>query len=311
MLPDTAMAADAPDLSWLSAPVGSYLGVPLAFGGSEDAGTLCCFSVQPDLSLNPRDAAFLHLVARLLADLISHEETQAERHRAAMRRVEKAQAPGVVTMVFQPIVELATQTVIGLEALARMPVPDETSPTSLFEAADEAGVTVQMELLTAGLAVAGLAATDGYLAVNFSATTLLDPGFNRFMAEVPADRLVIEISEHTRVEDYGAVDDVLRPWRDKGLRLAVDDTGAGFASFHHILQLRPDIIKLDISLVRDVATDQLNQRLAAALAAVGHQIGAQVVAEGIEHGDAVAVLRKLGVSYGQGYYLGRPEPLAR
>ncbi|MGI8751115.1 MAG: EAL domain-containing protein [Acidimicrobiales bacterium] len=139
---------------------------------------------------------------------------------------------------------------------------------------------------------------------------MLDPGFDRFLDDLPLERIVIEISEHTRVEDYEVIERLLQPLRAEGLRLAVDDAGAGFASFQHVLRLRPDIIKLDISLVRNVANDGLSQRLAAALAGVGQQLDAQVVAEGIEDEETLVALQGLGVDYGQGYFLGRPAPLA-
>lgn len=206
--------------------------------------------------------------------------------------------------------ELASGRTVGLEALTRLPTIDDLGPSLLYQAAEDAGATVELELFAAGLATAGLVATDGYLAVNFSATTMLDPGFDRFLADLPVERIVIEISEHTRVEDYEVIERLLQPLRAGALRVAVDDAGAGFASFQHVLRLRPDIIKLDISLVRNVAKDGLSQRLAAALAGVGQQIDAQVVAEGIEDEETLVALQRLGVGYGQGYYLGRPVPLA-
>ncbi|MDQ6839967.1 MAG: bifunctional diguanylate cyclase/phosphodiesterase [Actinomycetota bacterium] len=309
VIPDTSAVVGGPSLDWLSAPVGSYLGVPLALNGNDDAGTLCCFSAGTDLSLNQRDASFLRLVARMISDLMAREEAVTSRQRLALRRVEAARDQGAIIMAFQPIVELATRRTVGLEALTRIPGMIEMSPVELYEAADQAGLTVETELFAANLAAVGFDATDGFVAVNFSATTLLDPGFERFLANVPLERTVIEISEHTRVEDYDAIDTILTPLRTRGLRLAVDDAGAGFASFRHILRLRPDIIKLDISLVRHVATDDVSRRLAAALAGVGQQIGAQVVAEGIEVEEAVTVLEELGVGFGQGYLLGRPEQL--
>jgi EAL domain-containing protein (putative c-di-GMP-specific phosphodiesterase class I) len=93
------------------------------------------------------------------------------------------------------------------------------------------------------------------------------------------------------------------------MRLAIDDTGAGFASLRHILNLEPDIIKLDISLTRGVDVDRARRALAAALIAFAANTGASIVAEGVETASELSVLRDLGVGFGQGYLLGRPGPL--
>lgn len=308
VIPDTA-ACDRPGVDWRTDSIGSYLGVPLSIESSDEGSTLCCFSAAPDLTLNDRDEAFLCLVARMITDLMDQEEAAETRQRLALRRVEQARAPGGMIMAFQPIVCLADRRVVGVEALTRTPGMADLSPAGLYEAADDAGLLVDMELFAADRAKAAFEITDGFVAVNFSATTLLDPGFDRFAAAVPLERTVIEISEHNPVEDYDAIVGVLAPLRARGLRLAVDDAGAGFASLRHILRLRPDIIKLDISLVRHLVTDDLNQGLAGSLAAVAAQIQAQVVAEGIEDEGTLAVLRDTGVGLGQGYLLGPPRPL--
>lgn len=309
VLPDAAASGDPLAMDWRACSVGSYLGVPLTIESRDEGSTLCCFSADPDPTLNGRDQAFLCLVARMISDVLAQEEATETRQRTALRRVEEARQPGVMTMAFQPIVRLADRRVVGVEALTRVPDRLELSPAALYEAADDAGLVVDTELFAAVLAMAGFDATDGFVAVNFSATTLLDPGFERFASRVPLERTVIEISEHSQVEDYDAVAGVLAPFRGRGLRVAVDDAGAGFASLRHILRLRPDIIKLDISLVRHLVTDDLNQCLAGALAAVATQMDAQVVAEGIEDERTLAALRQAGVGLGQGYLLGRPLPL--
>lgn len=103
---------------------------------------------------------------------------------------------------------------------------------------------------------------------------------------------------------------LLAPLRSRGLRLAVDDAGAGFASFRHILQLKPDIIKLDISITRDIDTQVSRRALAAALIRFAQETGSKIVAEGVETEAELAVLRGLSVDKAQGYLIGRPVPLA-
>jgi EAL domain-containing protein (putative c-di-GMP-specific phosphodiesterase class I) len=111
------------------------------------------------------------------------------------------------------------------------------------------------------------------------------------------------------VEDYDALVRALDGLRSQGVRVAVDDTGAGYAGLAHILRLRPDIIKLDIDLTRGIDADPVRRALAASLVAFGGDIGATITAEGIETGEELEALRTLGVTCGQGYYLARPGPL--
>jgi len=120
--------------------------------------------------------------------------------------------------------------------------------------------------------------------------------------------VLLELSEHDQVEDYAALEDVLRPLRSAGLRLAVDDVGAGFSSLRHIVRTAPDVLKLDRSIVHGVAGDPVLRTLVQALVAFAHGCGASVVAEGIETAEDAAALRALHVDLGQGWHFGRPGP---
>ena len=124
-----------------------------------------------------------------------------------------------------------------------------------------------------------------------------------------ADRLIIEITEHAQVEDYVQLADALAPLRACGARLAIDDVGAGFASLRHILRLEPDIVKLDLTLTHEIARDPAREALAWSLVRFAEGIDATIAAEGIETPEDLAVLRSLGVTYGQGFYLARPSSL--
>jgi EAL domain-containing protein (putative c-di-GMP-specific phosphodiesterase class I) len=106
--------------------------------------------------------------------------------------------------------------------------------------------------------------------------------------------------------DYHVLVEALAPLRRKGLRLAIDDVGAGFASLRHILLTSPDVIKLDRSIVAGIAQDSVLRRLAHSLSEFGHDAGAVVVAEGVETREDAAALRDAGVDYGQGWHFARP-----
>ena len=123
-------------------------------------------------------------------------------------------------------------------------------------------------------------------------------------------RLVVEVTEHARVPGYDDLRSVLRPWRRAGVRVAVDDAGAGFASLRHVLNLEPDVLKLDRSIVQDVDSDPRRRALVGCLVGFAGQVQAQVVAEGIETPAELDTLIDLGAELGQGYLLGRPDELA-
>ena len=129
------------------------------------------------------------------------------------------------------------------------------------------------------------------------------------MERQPAERLVLEITEHAEVADYDALLGALRPLLDRGMRLAVDDTGAGYSSLQHIVRLRPNLIKLDMDLTRDVDTDPARRALTAALTTFARNTGSGVIAEGVETAPQLAMLESIGVDQAQGYFLGRPLPL--
>jgi len=124
------------------------------------------------------------------------------------------------------------------------------------------------------------------------------------------DRVVLEITEHAHVEDYDRLPDALRPLRERGLRLAVDDAGAGYASLQHILYLQPDLIKLDMSLTRSIDLDPARRALACALIGFARETGSKIIAEGVETASELKTLASLGVEKAQGYFLARPMPLA-
>ncbi len=115
------------------------------------------------------------------------------------------------------------------------------------------------------------------------------------------------MTEHTAIGDYAAIQARLGVLRAQGFRVAVDDAGSGFASLNHILQLHPDIIKLDSGLIRDIDRDPAKRALATALVTFAQELGAELVAEGVETIEEFQTVRRLGISKIQGYLLGRPQ----
>jgi len=210
-------------------------------------------------------------------------------------------------MVFQPIVELATHRIIGVEALARF--EDGTPPDHVFAEAARMGVAVELEMaaIEAAFEQRHVLIDDVFLAVNLSPAVLMDSTVRARLLAYGFARLVIQLTAHKPVEDYESLRAVCLELRETGIRIAIDDAGAGYASLHHILQLSPDIIKLDIALTSRIDTDPVERALATALVQFASDIDATVVAEGIETATQREALQALEVPWGQGFHLWRPK----
>ena len=223
--------------------------------------------------------------------------------------IEAAFAPGGLTMAHQPIVDLISGELVGLEALARFRPPPTRPPDTWFEAAAGIGRRTELEQHTVTVAISSLSSVPigCFLSVNASPSTVLEPTFAGHLARVDVSRIVLEVTEQARIDSYERFADALRPLRARGLRLAVDDLGSGFASLNHLLRLEPDLIKLDRSLTRDIDRHRPTRALAAALTSFAMETGTLVLAEGIETALQRSLLVALGVSLGQGYLLGKPK----
>jgi EAL domain-containing protein (putative c-di-GMP-specific phosphodiesterase class I)/FixJ family two-component response regulator len=237
------------------------------------------------------------------------ERAQTERldKRRLIQRVLDSDA---LRIVFQPIAQLSSNDVVGYEALARFDQQPFQAPNVWFAEATEVGLGVELELaaIRKALNELSLLPIGAFLTLNVSPTTAMTSELAE--ALMPhSNLLVLEITEHAQVEDYDELLGALGWLRTAGVRIAVDDAGAGYASLQHILRLCPDIIKLDITLVRDIDHDPIKRALAASLVAFGCDIGSKITAEGIETAAELETLVDLGVPWGQGYHLGRPDRL--
>ena len=293
-------------------PVGAHLSVPIRLSDGRVYGTLCCFSASADYSLNDRDLAMMRVFADLAAAQIDHEAAHERRAATISNQVQAAIRADGLSMVFQPIVATGAERPVGFEALARFDKPPHRGPDVWFADAATVGLGPDLELAAVGLALRSLSdlPPDAYLALNVSPASVLSGRLDDAFRSVPANRIVLEITEHQMVETYDGIEAALRTLRRRGVRIAVDDAGAGYASFRHILRLRPDVIKLDMTLTRDVDTDPSRRALASALIGFARETASAIVAEGVETAGELATLRRLGVRAAQGYHLGRPAPLS-
>jgi EAL domain-containing protein (putative c-di-GMP-specific phosphodiesterase class I)/DNA-binding NarL/FixJ family response regulator len=239
----------------------------------------------------------------------------ANRGREAMitkrARIRRVIENGELDIVFQPIVVLDSRAIVGYEALSRFAAEPHRGPDAWFAEAHEVGLGPELELTAIRLACErSHALPEGmFMAVNVSPATTERPDLLALLAGCQVNHVVLEVTEHARVEDYPRFRLAISRVRELGAQLAVDDAGAGFASLRHILELDAELIKLDGSLTRSLEVDPRRRSLASALIEFGRESGASVLAEHIESELQLNELRRLGVRYGQGYHLGRPQPL--
>lgn len=292
-------------------PVGAHLSVPIRLSDGTVYGTFCCFSYAPDPSLRERDVKMLHVFAAVAAKLLEWEREAATRNRHIEERIRSVLDGNGLSIVYQPIFDTVKGKLAGFEALSRFSGGDARTPDIWFGEANAIGLGKQLEEKAIGLALEGLdhLPDNTYLSVNVSPEHLKGDGILPMLGAMPLDRIVLELTEHVAVEHYTELMESLRPLRERGMRLAVDDAGAGFASFRHILNLAPDRIKLDISITRNIDSDKSRRALAAAFIRFSEETGSRIVAEGVETEAELDALQDLGVSDIQGFLLGRAMAL--
>ena len=216
-----------------------------------------------------------------------------------------------IHMAFQPIVSLDSRECIGYEALARFPAEQIVSPQSWFAAAAAQGLAYELEIaaVSSALSQLGDLPADAFVSLNVSPITAGSPELRKLIDLDRRTRVVFEIKEDAAVEDYqrftGAIDEL----RSTGVRIAVDDAGLADVSLRHMLDIRPDFIKIDTEVTRGVDHDAVRQAIVMAFRSLATQAGALSLAEGIETEEELEMLRSLKIDLGQGYLLGRPAYL--
>jgi diguanylate cyclase (GGDEF)-like protein/PAS domain S-box-containing protein len=231
---------------------------------------------------------------------------RAEEQRAEIEHV--LEDPGArIAQAFQPIVDLRTGLVTGYEALSRF-TDSRRPPNAWFAQAHRCGLGIELEMAAARaqLECAGRP-TGTRLSINLSPTAMLSAEADELLAG-DLSHLIVEVTEDELVAEGGALEERLAELRRLGAQLAVDDIGAGYAGLKQVMRLRPDVLKLDRSLVADVASDPAKGAMVDAMVRYARRIGSEVCAEGVETLEDLQALADLDVTYGQGYVLARPAP---
>jgi EAL domain-containing protein (putative c-di-GMP-specific phosphodiesterase class I) len=286
------------------AGIGAYIGVPVTLPDGTLYGTFCglSHSAQPDL--HRRDVQLL----RMLADLIADQLFQQREQQVLRDRINALITGEQVDLALQPVVAVPSGSCLGLEVLSRFPT-DLGPPDRVFAAAHSVGLGLELELMVISKAVALLPSLPAgqVLGLNLSPAVLFELAAYPSVAHHPGlGQVMVEITEHEAVQNYAELRDRLQPLRERGLRLAIDDAGAGYASLHHIIELRPDVIKIDRSIVDGLSTDSARRSVVRTFVQLAQDLGAAVMAEGVENAADLAAAVELGVTAAQGYLFARP-----
>ncbi|MDQ3493377.1 MAG: EAL domain-containing response regulator [Chloroflexota bacterium] len=297
--PWEASLCDAGLRSGIWAPLeidGELLGILTVATASEDAASF--------QRLLPRVVDFAAIARVAVGPALCAVRQRARSRDAITRLIEE----GNFSPVFQPIVDMADGRILGHEALTRF--GDGIPPDRRFAEAERVGLGLALEeaCLRAAIIAADALPASTWLSLNVSPEMVLSPTVLAEVLESARRLVVLEVTEHRQIEDYGRFRDALARFGGK-VRLAIDDAGAGFASFRHIIELRPDYVKLDLQLIRSVQDDPIRQALVAGLRYFSTKTGCTLIAEGIETEGERAALQALGVTFGQGYLLGRPAAI--
>jgi EAL domain-containing protein (putative c-di-GMP-specific phosphodiesterase class I) len=286
----------------LRARIGAYIGVPILLADGTVFGSLACLSHDAHV-LGERDVRFMEL----LADLVAPEVESAREREKARGRMSSLIETDDLQVALQPVFDVHDGRCLGVEALARFPAL-YGSTEAVFRSAHSVGLGAALERLALGRAIALLPALPPgqFLAVNLTPQVAyelaaLGHGYADFMSH-----LVLEITEHAAVDSYAELREALRPLRELGLRLAIDDAGAGYASLKHVIELEPEIIKVDRSIIDGLAADRARRSVVSAFVLLALDMGATVIAEGIETREDLEAVRDLGVDAAQGFLFARP-----
>nr|WP_240942372.1 EAL domain-containing protein [Planosporangium thailandense] len=306
VMPDVRAFPEAAVLPAVALGVRRFASVPVVLSDGTLYGTFCAAGLASDDEISQRDRALMEVLAQAASVIIEPEVRTRARESEIHDRLNPVVAAGGPVVVLQPIVDLATGMRKGAEALSRFPEAWNKAPDVCFAEAHSVGLGHRLEVLALERAADHLKRVSGYIAMNVSPSTLLTRACTDLLGHLPVERILLELSEHDPVEDYDALHAALAPLRARGMRLAIDDVGAGFSSLRHIVLTAPEVIKLDSSLVTGVNADPVLTVLVRSMVEFAHGCQARVVAEGVETAEDAAALLALGVDCGQGWHFGRP-----
>ncbi|MEE4155227.1 MAG: EAL domain-containing protein [Erythrobacter sp.] len=287
--------------------VRSHFSVPLRRRDGRVHGSLCCFSYRPRPDIDERDMQILRSVAAIVSDQIESRIEQEERGEEAAREVARLIAEDDLTIIHQPVFDLAEWQVIGHECLMRQKANPERSPLELLDRARLASKSLELELHAAAKALETLdpACPDRFIAINVSSATLTSEALIELIPEGLASQLVIELNGLDPAIPHQTLKRAIQSLRARAY-VAVNSAEGGFSGLQSLVELAPDIVKIDRELLAGLANDPPRRALVKALVQFAEDTGVTLMAQRIETREDLQALRDLGVRFAQGYVLGRP-----
>jgi EAL domain-containing protein (putative c-di-GMP-specific phosphodiesterase class I) len=287
--------------------VRAHFSVPMRRRDGRVHGSLCCFSYRPRPDIGERDMQMIRSVAAIVSDQIENRIELEERGEEAAAAIARALADDALTVIHQPIFDLTDWHLIGHECLMRDKGLPERSPRKLLEQARTAGRILELELHVARKALATLdpARPERFIAINVSPETIASAALGRLIPEGLASRLVIELNEQEATLDKAALREAIRILKERAW-VAVSAQGIGLSGLQALVDLDPDIVKIDRDCLAGVATDPTRRALVKALVQFTTETGVTLIAQGVETREDLQALRELGVRFAQGFILGKP-----
>ncbi|WP_017664908.1 EAL domain-containing protein [Porphyrobacter sp. AAP82] len=287
--------------------VRAHFSVPLRRRNGEVHGSLCCFSYRPRPDIAERDMQMIRSVAAIVSDQIESRIELEERGENAAEQIARLIVDDALTIIHQPIYDLTDWHLIGHECLMRHKASPDISPRELLDQARAAGRTLELELHIARKALATLdpAHPERFIAINVSPETLASPALGQVIPEGLASRLVIELNEQDTARDHDAVKAAIEVLKERAW-VAVSSEGVGLSGLQALVDLGPDIVKIDREFLAGVAADAARRTLVKALVQFAAETGVTLIALGVETREDLQALRELGVRFAQGDVLGKP-----
>ncbi len=221
--------------------------------------------------------------------------------------------------VYQPIFSLSDGSIYGYEALSRIDLSDCVFNTEqMFEIAEKLKCLWELESICRKMSIKGAISkpTDTKLFVNVDPNVIHDRKFHsgvtaRYLKKynMEPNEIVFEITERSSIEDAKTFIKSIQHYKKQNYKMAIDDFGSGLSGPNRVCLLNPDIIKIDMAIIRNIDKDKIKRMFVKSLSVFGKSTGIKILAEGIETSDELKTLIDLEIDYGQGYYLGRPDPV--
>jgi EAL domain-containing protein (putative c-di-GMP-specific phosphodiesterase class I) len=295
------------EVTW-EADIGSYIAAPIRFSDGRLYGSVCCLSHSANPSLRDRDADFMTMIAALLGQELETEWTAHQKRLEAFGRVREVLERGGLGAAFRPIFDLDSLAIVGYEALPRF--EGGGNPQRWFADAEEIGLGADLERAAIQVSMAHLGdlPRGAYQWVSLSPRAMGSSTILDMLAEAPGDRTIVGLAPTGRDGESGLVE-ATHDLRAQGLRIAFDHVGGEPTALSAIYRLQPEVLRLDVGTVRGIDADPPQRDVISFLVRLGSEVGAVILAGGIETRETLNLLRDLGVAYGQGYALAPPLSL--